>query len=206
MMRKYLLRWEVIVGAAVLFGLAFIGTRVFLYDWFRIPSSSMHPTIPEGSFILVEKWGYGNYGAYGFIPFQTASTGSIERGDIVVFRLPTDPDIYYVKRVIGLPGDRVEYVDRRLRINGFEAALTMGEREGMYQYATETIDGRQATLSFIPERHARNVETTVPEDHIFMLGDSRDNARDSRFEDVGFVPRQNVIGIHVKTWAITPSR
>jgi signal peptidase I len=200
MLRKYLLRWEVIVGAAALFVVAFIGMRIFVFDFFRVPSGSMHPTIPKGSIIVVKKWGYGNYGAYGFIPMQTQSTGAINRGDIVIYRLPANPSVHYVHRVIGLPGDHISYANHRLRINGTEARLTMGDHEGMYQYATEVLDGREATLSFVPERYSRDVDVTVPKDHLFMLGDSRDNAQDSRFEKVGFVPRANVIGVHVRTF------
>lgn len=201
MLRKYLLRWEVIVGATAVFIVAFVAMRVFAFDFFRVPSGSMHPTIPKGAFIVLKKWGYGNYGAYGIIPIQTQSTGPINRGDIVVYRLPSDPSVHYVHRVIGLPGDRVSYANRRLQINGVEAPLTIDSHDDVYQYATEILDGRETTLSFVPKWYSRDVDVLVPKNHFFMLGDSRDNAMDSRFPRVGFVPRANVVGVHIKTFA-----
>jgi signal peptidase I len=191
--RKWLLRWEVIVGFTVLVFGAFLSTRIFLYDYLRVPSASMHPTIPSASIVVLNKLGYGNYGAFGLVPFQTRSTAPIVRGDIVVFRSVQNPNTLHVKRVIGMPGDHITYRERQLSINGVQVPTQVGEHDDRYRYATEMIDGRVATIAFLPERFSRDVDVSVPPDHFFMLGDSRDNALDSRF--VGSVPRENVVGV-----------
>lgn len=195
-LKTWLLRWEVIVGVTVVVGVAWLAMRFFLYEPFRIPSDSMYPTLPSGSYVIVSKLGYGNYGFGSFRPLRTEATAPIQRGDIVVFVLPQDPDILYIQRVIGLPGDHVEYRERRLSINGAEAQLVSGTSDARYQYATETIDGRDVSLAFVSDRYSRDASVDVPDDHLFLMGDSRDNAKDSRY--IGFVPRANVIGLLVK--------
>jgi signal peptidase I len=191
-LKKWILRWEVVAGFGALTLIAWFGTRAFLFDYFRVPSASMHPSIPAGSFILVDKRGYGNYGLFGQVFVHEAATTSVARTDIIVSSLVRDPSTYYVQRVIGLPGDRIAYKNKRLTIGDKEMPIDLGAADEKLQYAIETIDGHPITIAFMPERYARDVEVVVPEGQLFVLGDNRDNARDSRF--IGFVPMKNIIG------------
>ena len=162
----------------------------------------MHPTIPEGSLIIVSKRGYGRYGAFGFTPLRTKSTGPIARGDIVAFYPPQDSDVVHISRVMGEPGDRIALQGRRLSINGVEAAVELQGSDDRYHYVTETIDGHSARLALMPDRYTRDIDIAVPPDHFYVLSDNRDNARDSRY--IGFIPRENVVGVHLRTLTSTP--
>jgi signal peptidase I len=193
--------WVAGVLGALAFGSLIVG-RVFLFEPYRIRSASMHPTIPEGSLIIVSKQGYGRYGALGFMPLRTKSTGRIARGDIVAFYPPEDEGVVHISRVMGEPGDRVALKGRQLSINGVEAAVDLQGGDDQYQYVTETIDGHSSRLALMPERYTRDVDLTVPPDHFYVLSDNRDNARDSRY--LGFIPRENVVGMHVRTIAPGP--
>src|SRR5262245_24694767 len=95
-LRKWILRWEVIVGLAVLVLIAWFGTRTFLFDYFRVPSASMHPSIPAGALIVLDKRGYGNYGLADFVFFHRVATATLKRTDIVVSKLVRDPRVHYV--------------------------------------------------------------------------------------------------------------
>ncbi len=195
------------IGIAAFF---FLFMPTLLFQPFRIPSSSMEGTLEIGDYLFVSKYTYG-YSQYSF-PFFTpvAFAGRVmdspaERGDVVVFRLPSDPSQDYIKRVVGLPGDRVQMIDGLLYINGEPVKL-------------ERADDRVETDEFGDERHvARYWETlpngvkhiilkrsevskldntpvfVVPPGNYFMMGDNRDNSNDSR-ADVGFVPEQNLVG------------
>lgn len=196
-LKEYVLRWEVIVAAAIVGFVGLYAVRFFLYEPFRIPSESMHPTLPQGSIVIVRKLGFGNYGSGGFQPIRTQGTAPVRRGDIIVFGLPNDMRTSYIMRVVGLAGDHVAYKNHRLSINGRELPIAFGESDVRYRYATETIDDVEATIAFMPERYSREVDVHVPKDHLYVLGDSRDNARDSRY--IGFVPRANVVGVYVMT-------
>jgi signal peptidase I len=202
-LRKWILRWEVIVGFVAVLFVAWFGTRAFLFDYFRVPSASMHPTIPAGSFIVVDKRGYGNYGLFGYVLVHQVGTAPVERTNIIVSGLVKDPRTHYVHRVIGLPGDRVAYAERQLTINGEEMPVELGAGDGRLQYAIETIDGHPVTIAFMPERYSRDVQVVVPEGHLFVLGDNRDNARDSRF--IGFVPTKNIIGRVIRIYGAPAS-
>ena len=202
-LRKWILRWEVIVGFFALFLIAWFGTRTFLFDYFRVPSASMHPSIPAGAFIVVDKRGYGNYGLFGYVFVHQVATASVERTDIIVSSLVQDPRTHYVQRVIGLPGDRIAYKGKQLTIDDKEMPIDLGTADGKLQYAIQTIDGHPVTITFMPERHSRDVEVVVPEGHLFVLGDNRDNARDSRF--IGFVPIKNIIGRVIRIYSAPAS-
>ena len=134
-------------------------------------------------------------------------TANIDRGEIVVF-LVDDEGTVYVKRVIGLPGDHVKLSGRDLTINGGAVPVHVVPGEHVQvgrfeqQLATETIDGRQATIAWIPSRPSANFDGIVPEEHYFVLGDNRDNARDSRFPSIGFVSKDRMIGRVV--WILKP--
>ena len=200
--------WETIrtVVYAILIALT---VRTFAYEPFNIPSGSMVPTLLVGDYLFVSKFSYG-YSKHSF-PFSIGPfDGRIfasepERGDVVVFKLPSDNSTDYIKRLVGLPGDQVQMQDGRLFING---QLVSRERQGDYQFTNaygsqfrvpryeETLPG--GISHFILEegdtRRYDNTRTyTVPAGHYFMMGDNRDNSVDSR-ADVGFVPEENLVG------------
>jgi signal peptidase I len=185
--------------------------RTFLFQPFNIPSGSMKATLLVGDYLFVSKYSYGY--SYYSIPlspplFQGRVFGSDpERGDIVVFRLPKDDTFDYIKRVIGLPGDRVQMKDGVLHINGRAVS-----RERMPDFAgenpcdsptpvkrwRETLPNGVAyeTLDCLDNGFYDNtIEYHVPQGHFFMMGDNRDNSTDSRvLSQVGYVPAQNLIG------------
>ncbi len=199
--------WEtvsVIIQALLLAGVI----RTLLFQPFTIPSGSMMPTLLVGDYIFVNKFAYG-YSKYS-MPFSPDLfegriwEGEPKRGDIVVFRFPPNPSIDYIKRCIGLPGDRIQVKDGVLYVNGkavpreedgtFDSDYARDVRSNIPVFK-ETIDG----VSFDTLDEAQGTlgdntrEFIVPEGHYFMMGDNRDNSADSRF-DVGFVPAENLVG------------
>jgi len=185
--------------------------RTVAYEPFSIPSSSMVPTLLVGDYLFVSKFSYG-YSRHS-LPFSLPLIpgrilfSSPERGDVAVFKLPTDNRTDYIKRIIGLPGDRIQVVDGILHINGEPVKR---ERAGDYvQYLssgnivripryTETLpNGKRHYIieDFGDRGPADNTPVyTVPEGHFFAMGDNRDNSQDSRFPQVGFVPKENLVG------------
>lgn len=181
--------------------------RSFAYEPFRIPSSSMLPTLQTGDFILVNKFEYGLR-----VPIAGTTLipiGEPVRGDVVVFRLPSEPNKHYIKRLVGLPGDKIRYQDKRLMINGEPVDL---EANGFYRIGnsinarqvTESLGGKQHEILLIPQRRDDPIEFVVPEGHYFMMGDNRDNSKDSRYADVGMIPDKNVVGKAVRIWLTWP--
>lgn len=194
--------------------------RSFLVEPFKIPSGSMIPTLRVGDFILVNKFTYGIR-----IPVLNRKVIEIaapQRGDVMVFRYPVDPSLDYIKRVVGLPGDRVEYRGKRLWINGRPVPLRQIDdylsRERM-QYSRrylETLDGVEHEIlveedapSLPPPAGAfthtgnchyntEGLACTVPPGHYFVMGDNRDNSSDSRAW--GFVPEGNIVGKAFFIW------
>jgi signal peptidase I len=178
--------------------------RSFLFEPFRIPSDSMMPTLLDGDFIFVNKFGYGL--RLPVLNTEIVSLGEPQRGDVVVFRLPSDPATNYIKRLVGLPGDRVVVREKRVYVNGEELPLRL---DGMFepmnstplaQIAVEKLGDVEHRVLHIPERPSYDFDGVVPAGHFFMMGDNRDNSRDSRFPEVGFVPRENVVGKAVVIW------
>lgn len=185
--------------------------RTFFYEPFNIPSGSMQPTLEIGDYLFVSKpaYGYSRYSfPFGLAPIEGRHFGKLpQRGDIAVFKLPSNPSIDYIKRVIGLPGDTVQVVNGRLYLNG-----TRVEREAVGLRQVEKYDGRDhAMMEYIEtlpggvlhriyeESDNGDLDNTpaytVPEGHYFMMGDNRDNSQDSRVQDlVGFVPLENIVG------------
>ena len=194
--------------------------RSFLYEPFRIPSGSMLPTLEIGDLILVNKFEYGIR-----LPVanrKVVSIGEPKRGDVLVFRFPLNPTQDYIKRVVGLPGDRVEYVNKQLTINGQPVPERKIEpyydpdRMTYYSQFIESLgevehriivhDAAPAGLGGgFPNTHpgacqysGSGVVCTVPPGHYFMMGDNRDNSEDSRFW--GFVPDENIVGRAFFIW------
>jgi signal peptidase I len=182
--------------------------RSFIAEPFQIPSGSMEPTLDIGDFILVNKYTYGI--RLPVLNKKVIEINQPKRGDVMVFFPPHMPDTYFIKRVIGLPGDEIEYLNHVLTINGevieedLQALLPVGNP--YYRQATETIDGKNFTvkknqvpsvLSGMPnQRYAGSWE--VPEGYYFMMGDNRDHSADSR--DWGFVSEDAIVGKAFAVW------
>jgi len=178
--------------------------RSFLVEPFKIPSSSMVPTLLVNDFILVNKFIYG-------LRLPVTNTKILDvsepkRGDVMVFFPPHD-ERYFIKRVIGLPGDKIRYVDHVLFINGEEVPqkLLFSEPEGAAtpsNFVMEEDFGENGKHLMRKRRHparfSRNFSTTVPEGHYFMMGDNRDNSSDSRVW--GPVPEKNIVGKAFAIW------
>ena len=200
--------------------------RSFLVEPFKIPSGSMLPTLLVGDFILVNKFTYGI--RLPILNIKVADIKQPQRGEVMVFRYPDDPSVNFIKRVVGIPGDRITYQGKRLTINGKEIAVT---NDGQYDYPDrreggnfvltqrfqETLDSHRhailnreesppISLSEVEQFPFRDncvyTETgftcTVPLGYYFMMGDNRDDSRDSRYW--GFVPDKNIVGKAFMIW------
>ena len=204
--------WDTIkvVLEALLIALVF---RTFLFHPFNIPSGSMEPTLLIGDYLFVSKFSYG-YSRYSF-PFFDFSfidgriwEGEPERGDIAVFRPPREPNTDYIKRVVGLPGDRIQMRNGALHINDeavprepageWAGEGRFGAQTGIQQYRETLPNGvSYITLDMTENGAGDNTRVfEVPPEHYFLMGDNRDNSQDSRFLDgpVGFVPAENLVG------------
>jgi len=175
--------------------------RSFLIEPFQIPSQSMMPTLLVGDFILVNKYSYGlRVPVLGYKFFEVDSP---KRGDVMVFKTPEDNATNYIKRVVGLPGDKISYGDNVLKINDKEVDLRLlidrpsGRlRERIYE---ETIAGAShQIIKFAGLDNGVINEWQVPEGEYFMLGDNRDRSKDSRF--IGTVPDRNIVGRAFAIW------
>jgi len=182
--------------------------RSFVIEPFRIPSGSMIPTLEIGDFIIVQKYAYGI--RLPVINKKIIETGEPKRGDVVVFRYPVDPSINFIKRLIGLPGDRIEWTsDKKLMINGKLIA-----EETLESYPYESRSGKiqathlRETLPTVEGDHFHNIilepgmgaagEWVVPQGHYFMMGDNRDNSSDSRYW--GYMPEKYLVGRAAFVW------
>ena len=180
--------------------------RSFLYEPFRIPSDSMMPTLVQGDFIFVNKWRYGL--RLPVANWEMLSIGAPGRGDVVVFRKPSDPSLVLIKRLVGLPGDTIRVVGSQVYVNGAPFRIDPGElysgpKNEQYPFSrvgVEQFGSVKHAVMLDPVRPGMDGEWHVPDDHFFMMGDNRNNSRDSRFPDVGFVPRENLIGRAEAIW------
>jgi signal peptidase I len=177
--------------------------RSFLAEPFRIPSGSMIPTLLVGDFILVNKFAYGLRDPV--FNFKFLKLGKPARGDVVVFRYPLDPTKDFIKRVIGLPGDRIAYRDKQLTVNGEAMPLSAdgvytasGSVPGVVYRFEEEIGPVHHRILVNPARPAEDFEFQVPEGHYFMMGDNRDGSDDSR--RWGTVPERNLVGKAFFIW------
>ncbi len=181
--------------------------RSFIIEPFRIPSGSMYPTLQIGDFIAVNKFAYGV--KLPVTQTKIFDTGSPERGDVVVFKFPLDPDVDYIKRVVGLPGDRISYIGRTLFINDKAVKHTyIGKYRGIE--ASSVFNGTSMIKESFAGGHFHEIlhdtdkkahdmkSVVVPEGHYFMVGDNRDHSNDSRFW--GFVPEKNLKGRAFGVW------
>ena len=200
--------------------LAVFFLRSFLAEPFKIPSGSMMPTLLIGDFILVNKFTYGIR-----LPVankKIIALNSPQRGDVVVFRYPPDPSLDYIKRVVGLPGDKLSYRNKRLTINGEEIAQSklpdyLDKDKLFYTpHYMEKLAGVNHEIlvesdapSFVRQLfdfpysekciyNPEGIDCEVPAGHYFMMGDNRDNSQDSRFW--GFVPDENLVGKAFFVW------
>ena len=179
--------------------------RSFIVEPFRIPSNSMMPTLLTGDFILVNKFDYGI--RLPVIDTKVVDIGLPERGDVVVFRFPEDPATPFIKRVVGLPGDRIGYYEKVLYVNDepmdqSPAGRYVGSGSGAVMSGAHLRVERLAGNGhqILVQSKARSVqgETVVPEGHYFVLGDNRDNSRDSRYW--GTVSEDLLIGRAFRIW------
>lgn len=194
--------------------------RSFVFEPFKIPSGSMIPTLLVGDLILVNKFTYGL--KLPVLNTRLTAGNPLQRGDVVVFRYPPKPSMDYIKRVIGVPGDEVAYLNKKLTINGQPAPQTavsdffdesameyfkqFEEDLGVKKHRIITDDRRPAFIAGADEfKYKENcrysvegVTCKVPEGHYFMMGDNRDNSLDSRYW--GFVPDANVVGKAFFVW------
>lgn len=186
--------------------------RSFVFEPFRIPSDSMMPTLFDGDFIFVSKFSYGLR-----LPVTNTlvlATGTPQRGDVIVFRLPPNPKINYIKRLVGLPGDRIRvdetnnlYVNDKL-MPQVPGPAYRGPKQDFSIYtgaptAAETLGTKVHALMF-SRSEPRPGEWVVPAGHYFFMGDNRNNSKDSRFDNEpdapGFVPAENLVGKAVRIW------
>ena len=185
--------------------------RTVAFEPFNIPSGSMIPTLLVGDYLFVSKfsYGYSRFSLPGFleVPIHGRLFGTLpHRGDVAVFKLPRDNSTDYIKRIIGLPGDRIQVREGRLYINGTEAPRAPdgdytvgGDGPAMIvKRFIETLPNgvRHDILKATDEGSANNTqEYLVPPGHVFAMGDNRDNSEDSRFLNaVGFIPIENLVG------------
>ena len=182
--------------------MAVLFIRTFIFEPFRIPSGSMVPTLLIGDHVVVWKFSYGIW--LPFVGKELVDLGDPERGDIIVFKYPRDPSMNYIKRVVGIPGDHLRVENNRIFLNGVEQTT---EKLGAFTFTDDTCEKT-------PERHyvenlggvqhsiltsmglggplADHEEEIVPPDHVFVMGDNRDNSQDSR--DWGFVAYDQIKG------------
>lgn len=179
--------------------------RSFVVEPTRIPSGSMVPTLLNGDFILINKFSYGI--KLPLIHKTILETGSPSRGDVAVFRFPNNPQLAYIMRVVGLPGDKIVYRDKVLSINGEPVEVSDSEQY-LSPVTGEPLPGRQQSIEKlfgleygvlkISGRESKEQSWDVPAGHYFMMGDNRDNSHDSR--GWGFIPEKNLIGKATYIW------
>ncbi len=175
--------------------------RSFLVEPFQIPSGSMRPTLEVGDFILVNKFAYGLRLPVTHTRF--VDIGEPQRGDVMVFRFPSEPSVNFIKRVVALPGDTVRYDDKQLFINGEPVPKQLLDETPAAAPGEWLLEERLGESSHRIYNNPRDPgprvrEIVVPEGHYFTMGDNRDHSNDSRYW--GFVPEENVVGRAFAVW------
>ena len=190
---------EFLASLGPIFGLVLV-LRSFVLEPFQIPSKSMVPTLKVGDFIVVNKWTYGL--RLPVLRNKFLDVGNPERGDVVVF-FPPHESRYFIKRLVGLPGDKISIINGTLFVNnemieqtisdiepGNSRSVVMSEKLGVKQFAIQK--------NLRPSRLSQNFSATVPKDHFFMIGDNRATSSDSRIW--GPVPKDRIVGKAVARW------
>lgn len=218
--RPWYSRWSGLLGIFAAFTFIILVIRVFLYEPFRAPSTSMAPTLRPGANLIVQKFGFGHFSTMGFRLGQQPISAPVKRGDILAFDFPVDPAQTFLKRVVGLPGDQVVYRDKQVFVNGRDSRL---QRLGDYfdpetpqsfqryrnrlddtEFDTLQLEHRPSIAAAPKEFEFREqcsysadgFSCTVPAGNYFVMGDNRDNSYDSRYW--GFVRAELIIGKVVK--------
>ena len=180
--------------------LAVLLLRGLVAEPFRIPSGSMFPTLEIGDFILVNKFSYGLR-----LPVthtKLINLGEPQRGDVVVFRYPENPSIDYIKRVVGVPGDKIAYYNKTVYVNGQAQKITAAGEYASgginYKRFVEVLEPVTHDILIEPHSPTLDFVIEVPANKYFVLGDNRDNSRDSRVW--GFVPEENLVGKAFLVW------
>ncbi|MDH1472556.1 signal peptidase I [Shewanella sp. GD03713] len=185
MQRPVLVQWLCILFPVLV---VVVVLRTFAFETYRIPSESMQPTYLIGDKVLIKKFAYSLHEP--LFHRMIWKIADPQRGDVAVFRLPDNPGINYIKRVVGTPGDTVIYKGKDLKVLSADGQEVKYIHDG---YTTE-IDGakpERIESFFVQDGHGKG-EWSVPDDQYFVIGDNRDNSQDSRFW--GFVPRENFVG------------
>lgn len=186
--------------------------RSFIAEPFQIPSGSMEPTLEVGDFIVVSKFAYGL--RLPVLNTKVIPVSDPERGDVMVFFPPHQPDTYFIKRVIGLPGDTVSYTDHQLSINGEPVPQKVLETNTEAQPPNRVVEETLGDNTYItrkhlnPGRYSRQGTWEVPEGHYFMMGDNRDGSHDSRGwnemnrggPNLSYVPEEAIVGKAFAIW------
>ncbi len=197
--------WGIMASVLMLFVLPIFLVRAFLYEPYRLPADSMAPNFTRGDTILISKWGYGNYGTYGINLLHTQPSKPIQLGDVVVLAYPPEPSIDYIKRIVGLPSDRIQYKNKQLYVNDVLIERTSTSKSADLTTelpqkvsiagteVTEQFDKLSWTIFKTDGLPSQDVEVTLNDGEYFVLGDNRDNSSDSR--TWGPVPAKNIKGV-----------
>lgn len=179
--------------------------RSFLFQPFRVPSGSLEPTVEPGDFVLVSQYAYGL--RLPVINSKIVDTGEPKRGDIVVFHYPVDTNVDFIKRVIGLPGDHIQYKNKQLTINGHTIKQTFlsntvdeeeGQRISAKIFRENLLGVKHRIMQYPYAGPSTHFDFTVPKGYYFVMGDNRDGSADSRYW--GFVPESDLVGKALFVW------
>lgn len=179
--------------------------RSFLFQPFRVPSGSLEPTVEPGDFVLVSQFAYGL--RLPILQTKIVDIGEPKRGDIAVFHYPIDTNVDFIKRIIGLPGDHIQYKNKQLTINGHKIKQTFvrntvdieGDRTIPATIKTENLNGTKHRIMLYNNMSDHmSFDFTVPEGYYFVMGDNRDGSADSRYW--GFMPEHDLVGQAWYVW------